>query len=123
MELSNFQKAEKHLTEYLELKGLRKTVERFAILEEIYARDDHFEAEELYISLKLKKIALSQATVYNTLEVLVEAELIIKHHFGNKISSRYEKAQGRKQQDQLICTDCEHKSNVNVIEESQNNNK
>ena len=123
MELSNFQQAKKHLTEYLELKGLRKTVERFAILEEIYARDDHFEAEELYISLKLKKIALSQATVYNTLEVLVEAELIIKHQFGNKISSRYEKAQGRKQHDHLICTDCEHKSNVNVIEESQNNNK
>jgi len=37
----NMEAARKILTAYLENKGLRKTPERFAILEEIYTRSDH----------------------------------------------------------------------------------
>jgi hypothetical protein len=36
------------LEEYLLTKGLRRSSERFAILEEVYSRDDHFDAEDLY---------------------------------------------------------------------------
>lgn len=86
--------------------GLRKTVERYKILEEIYNRNDHFEAEELYDDLKEKNFSVSKATVYNCLDLLVDLGLIIRHQFGNTHAARYERAFGRKQHSHLICVNC-----------------
>ncbi len=90
---------------YLERKNLRKTTERYTILEEIYKRDDHFEAESLFNFFKKKKFNISRATVYNTLELLVSCDLIKKHQFG-KNHAQYEKSYGYKQHDHIICVDC-----------------
>lgn len=91
---------------YLEQKGQRKTIERFVILEEIYSRTDHFDAEILYIDLKQKKrLNISRATVYNTLDLLVSCDLVKKHQFG-KNQAQYEKSYGYKQHDHIICVDC-----------------
>jgi Fur family ferric uptake transcriptional regulator len=92
-------------TDYLEKNQQRKTLERFAILEEIYLRTDHFDAESLFVELKKKKFHVSRATVYNTLELLVDCQLVTKHQFGNSMA-RYEKSYGYRQHDHLICIDC-----------------
>ena len=99
------EEVKKIFTAFLKQKKLRKTPERFAILDEIYGRKDHFDVDSLYVSMQDKNYRVSRATVYNTLDLLVECDLVTRHQFGQS-QSQYEKAFGFRQHDHLICTDC-----------------
>jgi len=90
---------------FLKEKNLRQTPERFMVLEEIYATDDHVDADELYLRLKQKGNRISRATVYNTLDLLLDCDLVGRHQFG-KNQAKYERAYSYWQHDHLICLDC-----------------
>ncbi|MFV0472348.1 MAG: Fur family transcriptional regulator [Paludibacteraceae bacterium] len=91
-------------TEYLIEHKHRKTPERYHILQEIYEYSGHFNAETLYL-IMTDKYRVSLATIYNTLELLLDCNLIIKHQFGEQVAE-YEKNFGANTHHHLVCTKC-----------------
>lgn len=91
-------------TEYLLKKKHRKTPERYAILEHIYQIEGHFDAELLFDQMQ-QNYRVSLATIYNTIELLLDCSLIVKHPF-NGSTSQYEKTFGNTIHHHLVCSKC-----------------
>ena len=92
---------------YLKERSLRQTSVRYDILDRIYSIEGLFDVEKLYISMKKHEHKVSRATLYNTLDLLVECNLVIKHQLGKNNISTFEKAHATRFHHYLVCTVCE----------------
>jgi Fur family ferric uptake transcriptional regulator len=81
------------------------TRERIAIIEAILAASDHFDAEKLYLDLRSRENLVSRATVYRTLDLLVQSGLVDRSRFRSDAFS-YEPMHGRAHHDHMVCSAC-----------------
>lgn len=99
--LKDYEIVESVFTDYLEKHEHRKTPERYAILKEIYLNQEHFDIDTLFAVMTGQNYRVSKATLYNTIELLQQCNLVRKHQF-SKNQAYYEKSYFDKQHDHLI---------------------
>jgi Fur family ferric uptake transcriptional regulator len=99
------QPEERIFRNFLTSRDLKFTPERYIILKEVFQRHDHFEAEDLLSSIKKKGGRASRATIYRTLELLVQCGLLEVVDLGG-ISHHYEHVLGHQHHDHLVCEKC-----------------
>ncbi len=61
--------------------------------------------DSLYQSMTESSFRVSRATLYNTIDLLLDCGLVVKHQFGGNIST-YERAYGNENHNHMICTTC-----------------
>ena len=97
-------KQNKIFLETLRKEGLRFTQQRQAIWNEIQKSHEHRDADEIHLSIRNSGIKVSRATVYRTLDLLVNNRLARKMEMGDG-RSRYEPRLDDKHHDHIICLD------------------
>lgn len=101
--------------QFLESRNMRKTSERFTILEKIYSSSAHVEAVALHGAMLSDGYQVSIATVYNTLNLLVEAGLVRRIALGDGVA-RYERMTAANNHHHLICTHCGKVKEMKAVE-------
>ena len=90
----------------LKIMNLKVTRERVIILEEVMKRKDHFDADQFAADLSVSGVKVSRATVYRTLDILHDMEIVHKTTLGHK-HQHYENMVNRAHHDHLVCLKCD----------------
>jgi Fur family transcriptional regulator, ferric uptake regulator len=106
MEADVFEQVRESLQEFLTGKGLRRTVQREAIIEAAFGTTDHFTAEELLLKAKKIETSVSRATVYRTLPLLVESGMLRELDLGSDTKVYDPNFVEHPTHNHLICVDC-----------------
>jgi len=99
------EEAKVELDAFLKSRGLKLTSQRMAIFEEVFRDHGHFYADEIAARLKKRGGTASRATVYRTLDLLVEAELVKAVRPGTS-QMYFEHVNTGEHHDHLVCVEC-----------------
>ncbi len=91
---------------FLSGKGLRRTVQREAIIEAAFSTKEHYTAEELLVMARQIEKSVSRATVYRTLPLLVESGLLHELDLGSDTKVYDPNFVEHPTHNHLICVDC-----------------
>lgn len=97
------EQARAELTHYMEEQNMRKTPERYAILECVMKASGHYTADQLLEKMP-DDFHVSRGSIYNTLHLLEECGLVFTHQIAG--TTLYEKALGVEPHHHYICTGC-----------------
>ena len=97
----------KRIYDFIEEKGLRKTVQRDAIIEAAFSTTQHYTAEELLAMARGNEPSVSRATVYRTLPLLVECGVLKEMDFGKEYKFYDPNFAEHPHHNHLICVDCD----------------
>ncbi|MCM1110592.1 MAG: transcriptional repressor [Clostridium sp.] len=95
-------------TAYMERRGMRKTPERFAIYSRLLEMPDHFSIDDIYERMEQGDYHVSRATIYNTVRLLVDAGLLIRHQFGDEGAEYEHITADTTPHHHLVCSVCGH---------------
>ena len=95
----------KVFSEYLRKHSLKITPERVTIIDEINIINQHFDPDMLLFKLKNRNLKVSRATIYRTLDLLVDCGLVMKNVLGNS-TVLYEKKYDTQVHDHFLCQSC-----------------
>ena len=90
---------------YLSSNNLKQSKQRNEITQVFLMLPGHVSAEQLHQAAKLKGLSAGLATIYRTLNLLTEANLIEQHSFADG-TAIYEVKHPDDHHDHLICEDC-----------------
>lgn len=99
--------AKEILESHLKAHGLRRTPERFALLERVFSTGEHFYVDVLCEAMELEGYHVSRSTVYATMQLFLDAGLVRRHQFGNQPAQYERSIPGiSKNHLHLVCTTC-----------------
>lgn len=99
---------------YMTMTNHRRTPERYAILDAVYSMEGHFTLEQINEYLEKTQFRVSRATLYNTMKMLLELRLVMKHHIGE--DTTYEATQTKRGHCHQVCTICGNVTEIDTPE-------
>jgi len=91
--------------DFIKRKGLKTTRQRNTIISTFFRMRGHISVEELLNQVKKANPRIGYATVYRTLHLLVESNLVEERRFGDGMA-RYEGHSDVEHHDHMICLEC-----------------
>ncbi len=107
MEIEMLERVRGSLMEFLASRGMRRTVQREAIIEAAFTTKEHFTAEDLLVMARRIEQSVSRATVYRTLPLLVESGMLRELDLGGDMKVYDPNFVEHPTHNHLICVDCE----------------
>jgi Fur family ferric uptake transcriptional regulator len=90
---------------YLREHNLPVTAQRLAIADVLLTSERHLSAEEVAQEVTVRGRTVGTATVYRTIDTLLESGLVVERDFGEGFR-RFEPARDVPHHEHLVCTQC-----------------